>query len=137
MSKLEWRETKKGGVWRKNYDGLFVVVFKRKDGRFGHVCDGIFSKESWEDLESAKLDAEVLWCPDDIEEHCGSRIIYCDVSEIELEGDYGPVDSVMVTCSKCGHETESFGTGQRSIDRCLVLLSEECPLDERNFYTEV
>ena len=63
--------------------------------------------------------------------------ISCSVDFITLEGDNGyDVDSVQVTCSKCDHVTESFGVGIPSINRCLVLLSEECPCDERNFYTE-
>jgi hypothetical protein len=60
--------------------------------------------------------------------------VRCTVNEIELEGDYGMVDSVEVVCSRCGHFTESFGTGQASIRRCLALLREECPKKERNFY---
>jgi len=60
--------------------------------------------------------------------------IECEVDYIELEGDYGPVDSVCVTCSRCGHSTESFGTGEASVNRCLALLREECPEGENNFY---
>lgn len=60
----------------------------------------------------------------------------CEVEEIELEGDYGDIESVRVTCSKCGHETESFGTGDASIKRCLALLNEECPNGENNYYVE-
>lgn len=43
---------------------------------------------------------------------------------------------VCATCSECDHETESFGTSDRSIKRCLVLMREECPLGEENFYVE-
>jgi hypothetical protein len=39
-----------------------------------------------------------------------------------------------VTCSRCDHQTESFGTSGASIRRCLALLREECPEDEENFY---
>ena len=60
--------------------------------------------------------------------------ISCEVEEISLEGDYGEVESVRVTCSKCGHYTESFGTGEASIRRCLVLMREECECNENNFY---
>jgi hypothetical protein len=52
----------------------------------------------------------------------------------ELEGDYGTVLSIGARCSRCGHETESFGTGESSIKRCLVLMREECPEGESNFY---
>jgi len=60
--------------------------------------------------------------------------VKCQVLQTTLQGDYGDVDSVCATCSRCGHTTESYGTGEGSIKRCLVLLSEECPEEENNFY---
>ena len=64
--------------------------------------------------------------------------IECEVDYTELENDQGRmVDGVVVTCGECGHATESFGTGENSVKRCLALLGEECPessLGERNFY---
>jgi hypothetical protein len=63
--------------------------------------------------------------------------VKCSVDEIELTGDNGcEVAGVMASCPRCGHETESFGTGDASIRRCLVLMREECPNEERNFYEE-
>ncbi len=63
--------------------------------------------------------------------------IPCEVSQVDLENDNGiTVEGVCATCSKCGHETESFGTSDASIKRCLALLREECPEDERNFYVD-
>jgi hypothetical protein len=44
------------------------------------------------------------------------------------------VDVVQVTCSRCGHSTRSYGSSDASAKRCLVLLREECPRGERNFY---
>lgn len=58
------------------------------------------------------------------------------IDEVELEGDYGPIDGVEAACTRCGHVTESFGTSEASIRRCLVLLREECPKQECNFYVE-
>jgi hypothetical protein len=59
----------------------------------------------------------------------------CEVVETELENDSGlMIDGVEVICSRCGHFTESFGTGRASIRRCLALLREECPKKERNYY---
>jgi hypothetical protein len=58
------------------------------------------------------------------------------VYEEELEGDNGPVEGVIARCTRCDHETESFGTHEGSIKRCLVLLREECPRGERNFYVD-
>ncbi len=63
--------------------------------------------------------------------------IKCTIEEITLEGDYGnDISSVMATCSKCGHTTESYGTSESSINRCLALMNEECPEGENNFYIE-
>lgn len=59
--------------------------------------------------------------------------VECEVDEIDM-GDCGECLGVRVTCSRCGHETESYGTSGASVRRCLVLLREECPMDERNFY---
>jgi hypothetical protein len=33
-------------------------------------------------------------------------------------------------------ETESYGTSEASVRRCLVMLREECPRGERNFYVD-
>ena len=60
--------------------------------------------------------------------------VRCEIEETELEGDYGDVAGVRAECSRCGHITESFGTDEPSIRRCLVLLREECPRGESNFY---
>ena len=58
-----------------------------------------------------------------------------EVDETELENDEGrDVPGVIAHCERCDHETESFGTSDRSVRRCLVLLREECPLGEQNFY---
>jgi hypothetical protein len=63
--------------------------------------------------------------------------VECDIEEVELEGDYGPVDGVCATCSRCDHQTESFGTSEASVRRCLVLMREECPFSEDNFYVDL
>jgi hypothetical protein len=65
-----------------------------------------------------------------------SQRVEAEVNEEELEGDYGPVDGVVATCTRCDHTTESFGTSDASIRRCLVLLREECPRGERNYYVD-
>ena len=60
--------------------------------------------------------------------------IECSVNYVTLQGDYGDIESVQVTCPRCDHVTESFGTSAASVNRCLVLLREECPNAEINFY---
>ena len=63
--------------------------------------------------------------------------VKCSIEETYIENDYGhETEGVIVTCNKCGHETQSFGTSDASINRCFWLLSEECPNDEHNFYEE-
>jgi hypothetical protein len=62
--------------------------------------------------------------------------IACHVTFEEFDGDDDEPPSVKATCSKCGHETESYGTDPPSIRRCLALVREECPAGERNFYVE-
>jgi hypothetical protein len=62
--------------------------------------------------------------------------ITASIEEVELDGEFGLVAGVAATCNKCDHSTESFGTEGGSIRRCLVLLREECPGKEGNFYME-
>lgn len=61
--------------------------------------------------------------------------VECTVEEVELEGDNGNlVDGLCVSCSRCDHQVEVFGTHDRSLRRALVMLREECPEEESNFY---
>ncbi len=63
--------------------------------------------------------------------------VRCAIEELELENDDGrEIEGVRAICSRCDHETESFGTGDASRKRCLVLMREECPHDEENFYLD-
>lgn len=66
-----------------------------------------------------------------------SEQVSCTIDSIILENDNGTeLPSVMATCSRCQHTTESYGTSDASIRRCLALMREECPLGEHNYYTE-
>ncbi len=60
--------------------------------------------------------------------------VKCEVEEVDVEGDYRAIPGVQLTCIRCDHQTESCGTSSRSIRRCLVLMREECPQEEDNFY---
>ena len=62
--------------------------------------------------------------------------IICTVDSAELDGDYDTVPRVTAECARCGHETESYGDGAASVRRCLVLMREECPRGESNYYTQ-
>lgn len=56
------------------------------------------------------------------------------IDYVDLDGDYSTVEGVEVTCNKCGHSEESFGTEEESLKRCAYLLRENCPRGESNFY---
>jgi hypothetical protein len=61
----------------------------------------------------------------------------CHVEEDEIENENGIfVNGIVATCSRCDHRTESFGTSDRSIKRCLALMREECPNGEENYYID-
>jgi len=61
--------------------------------------------------------------------------VECEVEEVDVPKENGrTIPGVRVTCGECGHSTESFGTGDGSIKRCLILLREECPRNEKNYY---
>ena len=63
--------------------------------------------------------------------------VICEVEETTLENAEGrEVSGVCATCERCGHTTESFGTGDASRRRCLALMREQCPNGEENFYVE-
>jgi len=63
--------------------------------------------------------------------------IQCYTEEYDLENDYGNfVPGVKVTCNSCHHITETFGTGEGSIKRCLALMREECPNSQKNYYVQ-
>lgn len=61
----------------------------------------------------------------------GKRV-ECAVEEITDQGQ----PAIQATCSPCEHVTTSFGTTDRSVKRCLVLMRAECPEGEENFYVD-
>jgi len=67
---------------------------------------------------------------------CVRCTVACEVVTAYLEGDYAEVEGMCATCSRCGYETESFGTTEASIRRCLALLREGCPNREWNYYVD-
>lgn len=58
------------------------------------------------------------------------------ICEADLDGDYGTVEGYEVECERCGHCVEVFGTSEASIARAAVMLRDECPRGENNFYEE-
>ncbi len=62
--------------------------------------------------------------------------VECEVAEVDIDNeDTGQVqEGVLLTCSRCDHMEESFGTSEKSVRRCLVLMRENCEFNEENFY---
>jgi hypothetical protein len=63
--------------------------------------------------------------------------------KVEIEGvddikddDGGERKGVRATCSECDHVTESFGVGPKSRIRCIMLMKEECPQNQENYYVD-
>jgi hypothetical protein len=42
--------------------------------------------------------------------------------------------NVFASCTRCDHRTGSYGHSGASIRRCLVMLREGCPRNEKNYY---
>lgn len=61
-------------------------------------------------------------------------VVYTLIEEVELEGDHGVVPGLEVVCQRCGHTVKVFGTDEASAKRAAVMLREECPEGEDNFY---
>jgi hypothetical protein len=57
-----------------------------------------------------------------------------DISEEELDGDHGSVPGLRLTCERCGHSVEVFGTHDASARRGAIMLRDECPNGENNYY---
>lgn len=61
--------------------------------------------------------------------------VRCTVEEIALDNGSGrEIDSVQVTCGRCGQVENAFGTGEASVRRCLAQLRADCPNAESNYY---
>lgn len=63
--------------------------------------------------------------------------VACNLDHVDLDGDYAAVEGVRATCCRCGHDTESYGTSEASVRRCLAMLRDECPNGEGNYYYDV
>jgi hypothetical protein len=53
----------------------------------------------------------------------------------EIENEDGRmVTGLIITCTKCGHSVEVYGTSDASARRGGVMLHETCPKHGNNFY---
>jgi hypothetical protein len=63
--------------------------------------------------------------------------VRCTILETKVKNDYGQmVAGTRAECMRCDKVTESAGTGDKSIKRCLAMLRADCPMSEENFYVE-
>ena len=61
--------------------------------------------------------------------------IDCILKNTTLTNEIGrEVNGVVVTCSRCGQKTRSYGQGPNSVKRCLALMREKCPDKLDAFY---
>ena len=63
----------------------------------------------------------------------GKRV-ECEVEECKVENEQGKmVPGVLVTCSRCEHAEEAFGTSEASVKAACAKLRENCPKEEGNY----
>jgi hypothetical protein len=63
----------------------------------------------------------------------------CTIELVERHNDFVGyvVPSVVATCSRCRHQTESIGTTRTSVLECLSLMREECPCGGSHEYEAI
>jgi hypothetical protein len=61
-------------------------------------------------------------------------IVPVDISEEEVDGDYGSIPGLRLSCERCGYSVEVFGTQDTSARRGALMLREGCPNGENNYY---
>ena len=57
-----------------------------------------------------------------------------EIDQADVEGDDGQVEGLCLVCARCGHEVKVAGTTGASARRGAIMLREECPKGESNFY---
>ena len=65
-----------------------------------------------------------------------SRKVKVEIAETEVfsERNERPIRGLSLMCRDCGHSIEIFGTGSASAKRGAIMLREQCPYGEKNFY---
>lgn len=53
-----------------------------------------------------------------------------------VPGDHGDVDGIEADCRRCGLTETVYGTSEASERRVLVMMRENCPRRENNFYVK-
>jgi len=66
-----------------------------------------------------------------------TRVVEGVISYTTQVNDYNQeIDSVRITCKRCGHTSLTWGNHARAIARGLAALNQTCPAQEGNFYVE-
>jgi hypothetical protein len=60
--------------------------------------------------------------------------VHVEIHHTDVEGDYTPVDGLLLICERCGQEVEVAGTAGASARYGAIKLRDECPRQETNFY---
>ena len=60
--------------------------------------------------------------------------VHVDIDDTDVEGESGQVEGLYLVGARCGHEVEVAGTTGASARRGAIMLREECPKGESNFY---
>jgi hypothetical protein len=65
------------------------------------------------------------------------RPVECTVEDVDLEGEEGQIiPGVLVTCGRCKYSVEVFGQEARSHRRGFIMLREDCPMRQSNYYVD-
>lgn len=65
--------------------------------------------------------------------------VECEVEHVDIivdEATGRTQPGVEATCLRCDHVTQCFGTEEKSVRRALVMMRDECPNGETNFYVD-
>jgi hypothetical protein len=60
--------------------------------------------------------------------------VHVDIDHTDVAGESGQVEGLYLVCARCSHEVEVAGTTAASARRGAMMLREECPRGESNFY---
>lgn len=60
--------------------------------------------------------------------------VRCDVEKTIFTKDGRSAWGVLATCGRCDRVTSSMGTSEKSVLRCLAMMRDGCPKEERNYY---
>src|SRR5262245_146246 len=60
--------------------------------------------------------------------------VHVEIDHTDVETDDGQMEGLYLVCARCGHEVKVAGTTGASARRGAIMLREECPKGESNFY---